>query len=575
MDKTTRQILREELSGLTEGLSFDILTPPDPKLGDYSTNIAFVLAKNEGKKPADVASDIKDKLSNNILAEMFDIQVAPNGFLNFYAKSEFLQKQLGVISEDETYGQSEDGQGKKVIVEYSSPNIAKPMHIGHLRSTIIGDALANVYDKLGYETIRWNFIGDWGTQFGKLIAAWRLWGDPEKLKVNPSVTLLELYVTFHKNLEKDPSLETEGQKEFLKLEQGDSQNRELWELFRKQSLQEFKRIYKDLNINFNFEEDVVKGESDYESELKPLIEELQKKGLAKESEGALIIELENIPPMLLRKTDGATLYATRDIASVEDRIQNYHPEKILYVVANQQALHFEQLFAVAKKLGWTDSELVHVKFGMVLGEDGKKLATREGKVISLQEVVDKITELAHETVKQKNSDLSGEEMERVAHTVAIGALKYNDLKQHPYSDIEFDWKAMLDLSGNSGPYLQYTYARLANILAKANLASSQFPSASRRTSFQLLEESAELRLMRQLLDYPEAIKECAERYALNGLALYLYDLAHLANQFYEQVHVLEDQDDARFNARLTLIKTVARTLKDGLALLGIETLERI
>jgi len=301
--------------------------------------------------------------------------------------------------------------------------------------------------------------------------------------------------------------------------------------------------------------------------LKPLIEELQQKGLAKESEGALIIELENIPPMLLRKSDGATLYATRDIASLEDRIINYHPNKILYVVANQQALYFEQLFAVAKKLGWTESELVHVKFGMVLGEDGKKLATREGKVVPLQEVIDKIVALAGTVVKQKNSSLSVEEMKEVAHVVAIGALKYNDLKQHPYSDIEFDWKAMLDLSGNSGPYIQYTYARLANILNKAGNYGEG--------DLSLLIEPSERMLMRQLLDYPEAIKECAERYALNGLALYLYDLAHLTNQFYEQVHVLEDDDSVRRNSRLTLIATVARTLKDGLALLGIETLERI
>lgn len=564
MDKTTRQILREELIGLAEGLSFDILVPPDPKLGDYSSNIAFVLGKKQGNKPADVANGIKDKLSGNRLVEMFDVQVAPNGFLNFYAKSEFLQKQLEVISKNETYGQDDGGQGKKIIVEYSSPNIAKPMHIGHLRSTIIGDALANVYDKLGYETVRWNFIGDWGTQFGKLIAAYKKGG--AKADISDPTKLLELYVTANRELG-----ETEGQEEFRKLESGDKEIRDLWALLRSQTIADLKRIYADLNVNFSFDRDVCKGESDYEPKLKSLIEELQNKGLAKESEGALIIELENIPPMLLRKSDGATLYATRDIASVEDRIQNYHPEKILYVVANQQALHFEQLFAVAKKLGWTDSELVHVKFGMVLGEDGKKLATREGKVVSLQEVIDKITELARETVKQKNSDLSGEEMDRVAHTVAIGALKYNDLKQHPYSDIEFDWKAMLDLSGNSGPYLQYTYSRLANILKKSGETNFQLSISN----FQLLNEPAELRLMRQLLDYPEAIKECTERYALNGLALYLYDLAHLANQFYEQVHVLEDQDDARFNARLTLIKTVARTLKDGLGLLGIETLERI
>ena len=579
MTQTVKQILKEELAHLTDGLSFDVLTPPDPKLGDYSTNAAFILGKKEGKKPVDVASEMKEKLANSHIATMFDIQVAPNGFLNFFAKLEFLQKQLDEISKDEKYGENEEGKGKKVIVEYSSPNIAKPMHIGHLRSTIIGDSLANVYDKLGYEVIRWNYIGDWGTQFGKLIAAWKKWGwgDKEELEIHPIREMLKLYVKFHDELKNNPDLEKEGQKEFKKLENSDVENREIWERFRKVSIGEFTKTYTELSIG---EFQITKGESDYEPNLKPLIEELQKKDLAKESEGALIIELENMPPMMLRKTDGATLYATRDIASLEDRITNYHPDKILYVVANQQALHFEQLFAVAKKLDWTEPELVHVKFGMVLGEDGKKLATREGKVVPLQEVIDKVTDMARDTVKQKNSDLSGEEMDRVAHVVAIGALKYNDLKQHPYSDIEFDWKAMLDLSGNSGPYIQYTYARLQSILHRSmNQETGIMADTSK------LNEPSELRLMRQLLDYPEAIQECAECDALNGLALYLYDLAHLANQFYEQVHVLEDNKDERpafakasadkREARLLLIQTVSRILKDGLGLLGIETLERI
>ena len=566
MNKTTRQILKEELSVLAERVSFDVLTPPDSKLGDYSTNVAFVLAKKQSKKPVDVANDLKEKLSDNRLTEMFDIQVAPNGFLNFFAKPEFLQKQLGEISQNETYGQSEEGKGKKVIIEYSSPNIAKPMHVGHLRTTIIGDALANVYEKVGCDVIRWNYIGDWGTQFGKVIAGYKKWGEGKQdFTMND---LLGWYVKASAELSEEI-----GAEEFKKLEEGDSDNRKFWEKIKEISIVELKSVYKTLGTH---EFDSYKSESDYESKLKPLIEELKQKGLTKESEGALIIDLGDMAPMLLRKTDGATLYATRDLASLQDRIENDHPDKILYVVANQQALYFEQLFAVAKKLDWNGSELVHVKFGMVLGEDGKKLATREGKVVPLQEVINKVTDMARDTVKQKNSDLSGEEMERVAHVVAIGALKYNDLKQHPYSDIEFDWKAMLDLSGNSGPYIQYTYARLRAILTKSNEQGTMNNEQGKIDAHcSLLIEQAELRLMRQLLDYPEAIKECADRYALNGLALYLYDLAHLANQFYEQVHVLEDENIPRRDARLLLIKTVARTLKDGLTILGIETLERI
>ncbi len=557
MAKTTRQILKDGLLNILGDSSFDVLVPPDSKLGDYSTNAAFILAKQEGKKPADVATEIKEKLSDQVIPEMFDIQIAPNGFLNFFAKPEFLQSQLGEISKNENYGKSNEGEGKKIIVEYSSPNIAKPMHIGHLRSTIIGDSLANVYEKLGYEVVRWNYLGDWGTQFGKIIAGYKKWGEgQEDFTMND---LLGWYVKATSDLP-----EEDGAAEFKKLENGDSENRKLWQKIRNISIAQLESIYKTLGTS-SF--GIYKGESDYESKLKPLIEELEKKGLAQESEGALIIDLGDKTPMLLRKSDGATLYATRDLASLKERIDDFQPlERILYVVANQQALYFDQLIEAATKIGWLKENIIrHVKFGMVLGEDGKKLATREGKVVPLQEVIDKITEMAKQTVLQKNSDLNN--VDEVAHVVAIGALKYNDLKQHPYSDIEFDWKAMLDLSGNSGPYIQYTYARLANILAKAG--------DSGEGDLSTLTEPSERAMMRQLLDYPEALKECADRYALNGLALYLYDLAHLANQFYEKVHVLEDENISRRDARLLLIKTVSKVLKDGLAVLGIETLERI
>ncbi|MBP9822274.1 MAG: arginine--tRNA ligase [Candidatus Pacebacteria bacterium] len=554
MFNSPRSSIKKALLEITES-DFDVLVPPDSKLGDYSTNVAFILAKKEGKKPADVANELREKLAGGVLGSMFDMQVAPNGFLNFYAKSEFLQNQLGEISKNETYGRTTDGKGKKIIVEYSSPNIAKPMHVGHLRSNIIGDSLGNIYEKLGFDVVRWNYLGDWGTQFGKVIAGYKKWGEGKEDFTMGD--LLQWYVKAGAELPEEV-----GAEEFKKLENGDSENRKLWERVREISIAELKTIYQSLGTR-SF--DVYKGESDYEPKLKPLIEDLEQKGFAKESEGALIIDLGEMTPMLLRKSDGATLYATRDITSLQDRIESHHPDKILYVVANQQALHFEQLFAVAKKLGWDKSELTHVKFGMVLGEDGKKLATREGKVVPLQEVIDKITELAKQTVLQKNPE--SKNVDEVAHVVAIGALKYNDLKQHPYSDIEFDWKAMLDLSGNSGPYIQYTYARLANILNKAGSFGEG--------DLKLLVEPTERAMMRQLLDYPYAIQECAERYALNGLALYLYDLAHLSNQFYELVHVLEDEDTSRRDARLLLIKTVARTLKDGLSVLGIQTLERI
>ena len=555
------QLLQAQITRVA-GMEADILIPPDAKLGDYSTNIAFVLAKKEGKKPAEVAADIVQKIQSE-LSSVATAQALPNGFINFFLKPEFLQQQLKEITDNKSYGTTTDGAGKKIIVEYSSINMAKPMHIGHLRSTLIGDALANIYETLGYEVIRWNYIGDWGTQFGKVIAGYKKWGDGKQ-----DVTLADMlgwYVKASKEL-----TEGEGQAEFKKLEEGDVENRALWKKFCEASLIETKAQYSLLGIH---DFDVYKGESDYESELKPIIEWLQKEGKIKESEGALVFDLEKygLPVGMLRKTDGGTLYLTRDLASLGDRLKEYKPNKILYVVANQQALHFEQLFAIAKELKMIPpaggAELVHVKFGMVLGEDGKKLATREGKVVLAKDVIEKIIDLSGTIVKQKNTALTDQQVHDVAHTVGICAMKYNDLKQHPYSDITFDWKAMLDLSGNSGPYLQYTYARLVNILSKAGeLAGGDLA---------LLTEPSERTMMKQLLDFPDAIAKCAELYTLNALALYFYDLAATANQFYELVHVLDDDNASRKSARLILIATVARTLKQGLNLLGIQTLERI
>jgi len=568
--KTIQQFLRESITAVSDGISFDILVPPDRKLGDYSTNIAFVIAKKEGRKPFDVANELKEKLKSGELNSVCEIKPAPNGYLNFFLKPEFLQKQLVEINKDDNYGAGAERAEQKVIVEYSSPNIAKPMHIGHLRSTIIGDALANVYAKLGYKVIRWNYLGDWGTQFGKLIAADKRWhGDLSAMLKDPIQEMLRLYVKFHEEEKNNPELEKEGQEEFKKLESGDKNNIIIWRAFRSASLAAFRIIFNQLGIDPN--KFITKGESDYEPRLKPLIAELEKKGIAKESEGALIIDLEKykLPPGLLRKSDGATLYLTRDIASLEDRLQNYDSvKKILYVVANQQTLHFEQLFAVAKELKMDSAELVHVKFGMVLGEDGKKLATREGKVVPLQEVINKITALAYDTVKQKNPDLSEDQAKEVARTVGIGALKYNDLKQHPYSDIVFDWKAMLDLSGNSGPYVQYTYVRLRKL----------WSDSSNREEYDVsqLTHPLELEIIKKLLDFPSAISQSAERYTLNTLALYLYELSVWASRYYETVRILSDTSVRKQrNARLLLTETVARTIKDGLSLLGIGTLERI
>ncbi len=563
--------LKEKIAAHVPGTEFEIHIPPDPALGDYATNVAFICAKAEHKSPLDVAHDIISRLKQDTdIAEKFgNIQAAAPGFINFFFKPEFLQKKFATLSaQREKLGTSSDGVGKTVIVESSSPNIAKAMHIGHLRSTIIGDALANMFALRGYRVIRWNYLGDWGTQFGKLIAAYKLWGNKEELAADPIGAMQKLYVRFHDEMKNNPDLEKRGQEEFKKLESGDGENRHLWTWFRDESLQEFQKIYDILGVQF----DVMKGESDYEKDLSPLIDDLKKRNLVRESEGALIAEPDGLPPAIVQKSDQATLYFTRDLATLHERLTEYYPDVILYVVANQQALHFEQLFSFArKKLGWDSAQLAHIKFGMVLGSDRKKLATREGNAIALEDVIEEVTERTRKIIQKKNPELSEKEKEEVAEIVGIGALKYNDLKEFRTSDIVFDWDRMLDLTGNSGPYLQYTYARLRSIWRKAGWMDKLFfrPDATELT------DTLELALIKHLLNFSDAIALGMRQYATSGVALYLYELANLASRYYETVRILSDDNRGRRHARLALIGTVATVLKQGLGILGMQTLEEI
>ena len=612
-----KRLLQQKLEDKFPGLNFDVLIPPDEKMGDYSANIAFALAKKEDKNPLKAGEEMAAALSKDKdLAGIFEkIEAVKPGFVNFFLKKEFLQSKLAEIYKNlDSFGTSDVGKGKTVIVEYSSPNIAKPMHIGHLRSTIIGDALANVYEALGYKVIRWNYIGDWGTQFGKLIVAYTKWLDKDSFDKNPINEMARLYVKFHEEVKINPGLEDEAREAFAILEgvkgMDETYKRylEIWNNLRRVSLEEFSVMYKNLGLTlFNKNNKNYKdwGESKFAQNLKYTLGFLGKLGLLTESEGAKIVNLEkfNLLPALIWKSDGAGLYLAREIATLRDRIENYFPHKIIYVVANQQTLHFQQLFAVAdlvrendlsKKLlrgDWSRVELVHVKFGMVLGEDGKKLATREGKVVLLREVIDKITALALKVVKEKNTELSGEQIDEVAKAVGIGALKYNDLKQHPHTDIVFNWEAMLDISGNSGPYLQYTYARLKSIWFKSSKRSrlalwfakrgiawlvSWIPLVNLKIDRSKLIKEQELTVTKQLLKFPDVVSESANSNSLNNLALYLYNLASQSNYYYETVRILSDVTKRpERNARLMLVETVAAVLERGLDILGIKTLKRI
>lgn len=539
--------------------------PSVKEFGHYSTNVAMRLAKEYKKNPLEVAQEFVAKLKQADKKGMFEkIEAVKPGFINFWLSKEFLQKELAVVAKKpKDIGVEKIGKGKKVIIDHASTNIAKPLHVGHLRTTIIGAALANMHEALGYKVIRWNYIGDWGTQFGKLVAAYKLWGDKQKVEANPISEMLALYIKFHDELKAKPELEKQGQEEFKKLEHGDKENRKLWQWFVKESLLEFDKAFEILGVSF----DTHKGESAYEKQLPGIVKDL-KKSLAQQSEGAWIIPLEkfNLPPALVEKSDGATLYLTRDIASLKDRLAK-KPAKILYVVANQQALHFEQLFAVANLLGLNTAELAHVKFGMVLGEDGKKLATREGKVIQLMDVINEGMERAYAVVSEKNPNLSEDEKRKVARAVSIGALKYNDLKENRNSDIQFNWDKMLDLTGDTAPYLQYTYTRFMSIVAKAGKIG--------RADTATLDSELEVLIMKKVLDFTDVIAQCAETYYTSYMAKYLFELAKLGSQYYEATPILVDENAARRNARLTLVRTVALTLKKGLSLLGIETTERI
>ncbi len=571
------QIVRELWPDLAVGMLNVVLEKPlHADFGDYASNIAFKLAKEAGKSAGDIAEDIKKNLESQDISELRAIDIR-DGYINFFLSDDYVRSALGEIAEYVgDYGHSDLGQGQTVIVEYPSTNIAKPMHVGHSRTAFIGDALANIYEALGYEVVRWDYLGDWGTQFGKLIVAYKKWGDKKAVEKAPIATLLDLYIKFSAEAKDKPELEQEARDEFKKLEDGDTENRELWEWFKKESLKESDAMYARLGLH---EIDVNIGESFYEKEMQSLIDELLEKGIAKHNEGAVVVDLEKfgLPTALLQKSDGASVYLTRDIANLRYRLKKYKPSKILYVVANQQALHFEQLFALAQLLGLTDAELIHIKYGLVLGSDRKKFSTRDGRMIELQDVVEEAYKRAHLIVHEKNPafalapagkpELDEDEKRKIAEVVSIGALKYNDLKEYRTTDIVFDWDRILDFNGNSGPYLQYSYARLQSILGKVN-AIEQYDLTT-------LDNPAELFLIKHFLDFADVIEKSAVTYAPNHLALYLYDLANRANAFYEAVRILEDTNALRRNARLKLIEITGHILKNGLALLGISTLDRI
>ena len=559
--------------------------PQDPEHGDYSSNIAMTLAGKLGKSPMEIADDVlaqftcpapngagvarQKKRELKFANTVARVEAAGPGFINFWLSEGWLSKELGeVIKEGERYGSSNVGRGKTIIVDYSSPNIAKPFGIGHLRSTIIGQALYNLYKFQGYKVIGDNHLGDWGTQFGRLIYAIKAWGDEERIAEDPIKRLTELYVKFHREAGKDPALEDEGRAWFRRLEGGDKEARRIWRMCVGWSLVEFDRIYKLLGVEI----DMALGESFYELMLQDVIDEaVSRKGVAVESKGALVIKFpdDTLPPAIIRKSDGATIYMTRDLATIKYRLQEFKPFKIVYETGVDHALHFKQLFWAAELLGWgSRQDYVHVGHGMMRLKTGR-MRTRTGDTILLEEVLGDAVSRAKGVVKEKNPVLDESEAKVVAEAVGIGAVKYNDLSQHYATDVVFDWDKMLNLKGNSGPYLQYTYARCRSVLARAG---GNLPSEiGSKVVFGVEGEY----ILRTIYKFPEIVSEAAETYSPNLICNFLFDLAQKYNLFYNRCPILAAETNELKEFRLMLTAATAQVLKNGLTLLGIEVLERM
>jgi arginyl-tRNA synthetase len=540
-------------------------TPEFDSHGDYSTNIALILAKKEGKNPQELAKSLveslkKDARLNEIVSK---VEVGGQGFINFFISQDALFTELDKILKEDSYGSSHQGKGKTVLVEYSSPNIARRFGIGHLRSTIIGQALYNLFKTLGHKTISENHLGDWGTQFGTLLYQIT----KNNLEVNSlSVGRLEeLYVEFHKKAEEDPKLWDEARTWFKKLEEGDGEARRLWEVIRKISLEEFEKIYKRLGVSF----ENMHGESFYEDKMPKVLEEVREKGLVKKSEGAEIIEFENMPPAMLIKSDGTTTYFTRDLATAKFRVETWRPDILIYEVGSDQILHLRQVFATARLMGWSkEMQFVHVAHGLIRFSGGK-MSTRKGQSIKLEEVLNESVIRAKEIIEKSETGrgLSEEEKLKVSEAVGIGAVKYFDLMHHPETDIIFDWDKVFVLEGNSGPYLQYTVARTNSVLHKyaKDLSEGRTITISKPNP-------EEVAVLRALVHFSDVLENAAKSFSPNLLANYLYGLAQKYNNFYNQHRILGVEEEG---FRIALTQATGRVLQKGLAILGIETPEKM
>ena len=559
-----KELIASELAKVIDSLDQDAILnlleqPKSSDLGDIAFP-AFSLAKVERKAPQAIAADIAEKIDQSA----FEKVVATGPYVNFFLDKSKISGQVikSVIEAGADYGQQDEGHGQNITIDLSSPNIAKPFSVGHLRSTVIGDALSNIFRKMGYNTIKINHLGDWGKQFGLLMVAYKKWGSKEAVEANPIDELLKLYVRINAEIENDPELDDEGRLWFKKLEDGDPEATELWQWFRDESLVEFNRIYKLLGVEF----DSLNGEAFYNDKMDEAVQILEEKGLLKESKGASIVELDdvNLPPAMIKKSDGATLYITRDIATAIYRARTYNFVKNIYAVGQEQSNHFRQLKAVLKKMGfdWSD-DMVHVDFGLVT-KNRQKLSTRKGNIILLEPTLQEAISRAKAQIEEKNPEL--ENKEEVAHAVGVGAVKFYDLKTDRRNGYDFDLEAMVSFEGETGPYVQYAYARIQSILRKANFTPSTDATYS-------LSDPESWEIIKLLQDFSRVVKRAAENYDPSLIAKYAINLAQAFNKYYAHTRILDESPERE--SRLALSYSTAVVLKEALRLLGVDAPEKM
>ena len=560
----TKELIASELASVIDSLDQEAIlnlleTPKNSEMGDIAFP-AFSLAKVERKAPQMIAADIAAKINS----QAFEKVVAAGPYVNFFLDKSAISGAVikEVIEKGADYAQQTEGQEQNITIDLSSPNIAKPFSVGHLRSTVIGDALSNIFKKMGYNTIKINHLGDWGKQFGLLMVAYKKWGSKEAVEANPIDELLKLYVRINAEIENDPALDDEGRLWFKKLEDGDPEATQLWQWFRDESLVEFNRIYKLLNVEF----DSLNGEAFYNDKMDEAVQILEEKGLLEESRGASIVNLDDVelPPAMIKKSDGATLYITRDIATAIYRARTYNFVKNVYAVGQEQSNHFKQLKAVLKKMGfdWSD-DMIHVDFGLVT-KNRQKLSTRKGNIILLEPTLQEAISRAKAQIEAKNPDL--ENKEQVAQAVGVGAVKFYDLKTDRRNGYDFDLEAMVSFEGETGPYIQYAYARIQSLLRKADFQ----PNAQANYS---LNDAESWEIIKLLQDFARVIKRASVNYDPSLIAKYAISLAQAFNKYYAHTRILDESPER--DSRLALSYATAVVLKEALRLLGVEAPEKM